>query len=393
MCMRVRGRSRRSCSAASQRSARGSLQNAAARGRERCTLAIMVLRRSVWFFAAAFWALFGLVSGVQVWISMMSHGHSVPLLLTYHLLVWEGWLLPTAAVLWLARRRPVVPRRWGNIALHVLAASLIAVMHAAYWRMLLVVLKPYDQMTAEPAGVAVIRLLLARWPLEWTLYCMVLGTAVAYEYYERYRERTLGAAQLEASLAEARLRALELQIQPHFLFNTLNAIGSLVRSKRSDEAVRMVTGLSELLRYALDHAGQQHVALEQELTVLQRYLEIQRTRFPDRMSFTVHAGPDVRRAAVPALLLQPLAENSVRHGIDPSSAPGVVDVRVFRNGERLHIDIFNSGTVPASPLPGIGLRNTRERLQHLYGDAWSFELTNASGGVVASLSLPWREVG
>lgn len=343
------------------------------------------MSRRVWLFAASFWALFGVLSGVQVWISMLHHGHSVPLLVGYHVLVWEGWLLPTAGILWLVRRFPVVPPRRFHLLLHALAATAIAVLHGFFWMGLLLVMKPYDVMTAEASELKVAQLLFARLPLEWILYCLVLGGAIAYE-------RTMRTAQLEKSLAEARLHALELQIQPHFLFNTMNAISSLVRGRRNDEAVTMLAGLSDLLRYTLDHTEQQRVPLEEELTVLRRYLEIQHTRFSDRMTFAIDAEPGTRNAGVPALLLQPLAENAVRHGIDASSGPGVVDVRAFRSGERLRIEIFNSGNVAPSPRPGIGLRNTRERLQHLYGDAWSFELTNANGGVLASLSIPWSEV-
>jgi two-component system, LytTR family, sensor kinase len=340
------------------------------------------MSRRAWIFAACSWAFFGVISGVQVWLSMITHGHSVPLLIGYHVIVWEGWLLPTAGILWLVRRFPVFPPRRLNVLVHVLAASVVAVLHGFLWMGLLVTMKPYDRMTADASELPVAQLLFARLPLEWTLYCLVLGVGIAYE-------RTVRTRQLEQSLSEARLHALELQIQPHFLFNTMNAISSLVRAKRNDEAVTMLAGLSELLRYTLDHAEQQRVSLDEELTVLRRYLEIQHTRFPDRMKFEINVEDDAERAKVPALLLQPLAENAVRHGIDPSSGPGVVDVRAFRSGEQLRIEIFNSGQVAASPRIGIGLRNTRERLQHLYGDAWSFDLRNINGGVLASVSIPW----
>ena len=340
--------------------------------------------RRVWIFAASFWALFGVISGVQVWLSMIHHGHSVPLLVGYHVLVWEGWLIPTAGIVWLSRRYPVVPPQRLSILMHLLAASAIAVLHGFFWMALLVTMKPYDVMTAEASELNVPELLLARLPLEWVLYCLVLGAAVAYD-------RTIRTKQLEASLTEARLHALELQIQPHFLFNTMNAISSLVRARRNDEAVTMLAGLSDLLRYTLDHAEQHCVPLDEEVEILRRYLEIQHTRFSDRMTFAIDVDPAAKSATVPALLLQPLAENAVRHGIDASSGPGVVDVRAFRSGERLRIEMFNSGSIDASPRTGIGLRNTRERLQHLYGDAWSFEIANANGGVLASLSIPWRE--
>jgi LytS/YehU family sensor histidine kinase len=197
---------------------------------------------------------------------------------------------------------------------------------------------------------------------------------------------------LEAALADARMRALELQIQPHFLFNTLNAISGLVRSRRNDEAVDMVAGLSDLLRYTLDHAGEPQVALEEEIAILRRYLEIQRTRFPDRMSFTIDVAGDARRGAIPTLLLQPLAENAMRHGIALSASPGVVEVRAFRSNGHLRVEVFNTGVLSKSAATGIGLRNTRERLEHLYGGQARLELANAHGGVLATVSIPWSEV-
>jgi two-component system LytT family sensor kinase len=199
------------------------------------------------------------------------------------------------------------------------------------------------------------------------------------------------AAQLEASLAGARLHALELQIQPHFLFNTLNAISSLIRTGKHDEAVVMIAGLSDLLRYSLEHSGEQSVSLDQESGMVERYLEIQRARFPDRLTWRIDIPPDVRRAAVPTLILQPLAENAIRHGIARSASAGVVRVRAFRENAHLRIEMFNSGAVRDGK-EGIGLRNTRERLHQLFGDAQHFELRSAEGGVVASLSIPWREV-
>jgi two-component system LytT family sensor kinase len=348
-------------------------------------------RRTLWLFAASFWGLFGLVSGFQVWISMITHGHSVPRLLGYHFLVWEAWLPAAAGIVLLVRRFPVVPPQRVNVLVHLFAACIIGLLHSFYWLGLLIWLKPYDRMTAEPSQLRVAEILFARLPLEWICYCLVLGGGLAFDYYERYRERTLQAARLEKSLADARLHALELQIQPHFLFNTMNAITSLVRTGRNDEAVEMTAGLSELLRYTLDHAGGQQVALEEELAVLRRYLEIQRARFPDRMTFRIDVSPEALRAAVPTLLLQPLAENAVRHGLALSAQPGVVEIRAVRAGARLQLDVFNSGRLDPGAPPGIGLRNTRERLEHLYGDGWDFELRNAGGGVLATISIPWSE--
>ena len=345
-----------------------------------------------WQFAALFWTVFGLISGIQVWISMITHGHSVTRLVGYYVLVWEAWLVITAIIVWLAKRFPVVPARRFPILVHAFAALGIGIAHGFYWLGLMIAMRPYDRMTAEPSQLHIGEILFYRLPLEWLLYCLVLGSSIALEYYERYRERALQAAQLEASLADARLHALELQIQPHFLFNTLNAVSALVRSRRNDEAVTMMAGLSELLRYTLDHSGDPEVALGEELSVLRRYLEIQHARFPDRMSFTIEASAEAERGRVPTLLLQPLAENAVRHGIEINASPGVVEVRAFRDGDRLQIEVFNSGILGTSRGDrGIGLRNTLARLRHIYGDEGRFDLTNVNGGVLAAVSIPWQE--
>jgi len=221
----------------------------------------------------------------------------------------------------------------------------------------------------------------------------VLGAVLAFEFYRRYHERALLAAQLERSLADARLHALELQLQPHFLFNTLNAIAGLVRNGRKEQAVTMIAGLADLLRYSLDHAGRQRVPLAEEIGMLSRYLEIENARFPDRMSFTISVAEGAERAAVPILILQPLAENAVRHGIARTATVGSIEVDARRDGERLQIRMRNSGCLDAAPVDGIGLKNTRERLANLYGGAGHFELSQRDGGVLAVLDLPWTAAG
>ncbi|MGZ7032514.1 MAG: sensor histidine kinase, partial [Thermoanaerobaculia bacterium] len=317
-------------------------------------------RTKGWLAVASVWAIFGVVTGIQVWISMITHGHSLPRLIGFYVAEWETWLAATAVIVYLSKRYPVIPPTRGHILIHLLAACGITVVHGFYWAFLLVTIRPYDRMTVRPSQLTIAEIMFGRLPIELTLYCLVLVGAHAIDFYGRMRER-------EQSLAEARLHALELQIQPHFLFNTLNAISSLVRNRRNDEAITMMAGLSELLRYTLDHAGNQRVPLEEEVAVLRRYLEIQRARFPDRMTFEIAMDPNARRAAVPVLMLQPLAENAVRHGIAPSSAPGVVEVRAFRENRFLRVDMFNSGTLEEQSTVRIGLRNTVERLQQLYG--------------------------
>jgi len=328
-----------------------------------------------WLAAALCWTLFGLISGLQVWISMITHGHSVPRLLGYNILIWEGWLALSYAIGLLMRRVPLIPFNLSNLLIHALAAIVAAVAHVAYWIALTLVMRPFDPI---PDTINVSAIFFSRVPLELILYLVVAGVAQAM--------------QLQTSLTNARLHALELQLQPHFLFNTLNTISSLVRTEQNSEAVAMIAGLSDLLRYTLDHAGRQQVTLDEESTMLRRYLEIQRGRFPDRLTYSIDIAPDVRRAAVPTFILQPLAENAIRHGVARSAGAGVVNVRAFRSDGRVTIEMFNSGTLAPSPDGGIGLGNTRERLRQLYGDAQTFELRNANDGVLASLTMPLREL-
>jgi two-component system, LytTR family, sensor kinase len=361
-------------------------------GQTRSVTARAPIANSFLPFAAAFWGVFGIVAGILVWASMLTHGHWVPLLLGYHLLVWLAWLGPTYIIVWLVRRFPVLPPRPSSIAAHALAATAIALLHSLYGTLLMVWMRPYDRRTASLSDLSLGQILLSQLPLELILYCLVLGAVLALEFYRRYHERALLAAQLERSLTDARLHALELQLQPHFLFNTLNAIAGLVRGNRRDQAVTMIAGLADLLRYSLDHAGRQRVPLVEEIGMLERYLEIENARFPDRMSFSISVAEDANRAAVPILILQPLAENAVRHGIARSSAAGSVEVEASRIGESLQIRMRNSGKLDAASVEGIGLKNTRERLANLYGAAGRFALSQHGGGVLAVIDLPWAVI-
>jgi LytS/YehU family sensor histidine kinase len=296
----------------------------------------------------------------------------------------------------LARALPLVPLTARAVTVHVLAALAGGVAHTAWWALLLITVRPYDRMNASdflPSWVALGKGL----PLELLVYSGVLASVHAVEYYQRYREREVEAAELRATVAQSRLHVLELQMQPHFLFNTLNAISSLVRTQRQEQAVAMIAGLADLLRYTLDHAGEPQVALAEEAHVLRRYLEIQQARFADRLTVEVDVPEELGKAAVPKLILQPLAENALRHGVAQLAGPARITVRAARrqdpqHGEELHLELFNSGTLSSSLRPGIGLQNTRERLQRLYGERHGFELRQVEGGVLACLRLPWSVV-
>lgn len=227
-------------------------------------------------------------------------------------------------------------------------------------------------------------------PVYWVLVSLVN----TLRFYRRAEERARRALELEARLADAKLQALRMQLHPHFLFNTLNAVAALVH-KDPRAADEMITNLSELLRATLDTAAQE-IPLRQELEFLDRYLEIQQMRFGERLRVEKDLDAAALEALVPTLILQPLVENAIRHGIEPARGPGVVTVRA-RRGENgvLLLSVRDSGGGPApreKPSPGIGLANTRARLEALYGRAARLSLhTDAEGGFTVEMEIPFRE--
>jgi len=334
---------------------------------------------------AGLWLLFGAISGIQIQISMLSHHHSWGLVIGYQVLVWSLWIPVTLAILRLVGAVP--PRTPGGLLLHGAAGLAFAFAHVAVWVAIELVLKPYDFMNPTAFLPRFRSMALVQVPLELLLY----GFVVLAHYADEASTLARRAAELEASLAQARLHALELQTQPHFLFNTLNGIGALVRGGQSAEAMKTISGLSDLLRYALERSGGGFVPLGEEVAMVERYLEIQRLRFSDRLTFGVEVEREAARGAVPALLLQPLAENAVRHGLAKSDASVRVSVRAARDGDALRIEIFNDGKLDPARRSGIGLSNTSARLAELYGDRARLELVEHDGGVAARVSLPWSE--
>jgi two-component system, LytTR family, sensor kinase len=350
---------------------------------------------STFRIALAVWTVFGLVCASAVYWEVRTHGHSPALIFAVTLLTWWAWAAATPLVGWLGRRAPLVPFSWRAGLVHVAAAAVVGLLHIAWWIGLAVWVRPFDNMGNTDFWTGVSESL-DKLFFEAMIYTAVLGTTYAVDSQRRLRQREIAALQLEKSLAHASLHALELQMQPHFLFNTLHAIGGLVRKGRSSDAIDMIAGLSDLLRYSLDNAGQHLVPLHREVDVLRRYLDIQRIRFPDRLTVEIHVPDDIARACVPAMMLQPLAENAIRHGIEPASARGRIEVRAWRDGDELHLELSNSGVLldeprTGRPSEGIGLRNTRARLEQLYGTRQRFRLANRDGDVVASLTLPFEE--
>jgi two-component system LytT family sensor kinase len=222
-------------------------------------------------------------------------------------------------------------------------------------------------------------------------YWLILGIRAAFVYQRMYREQRVAAAELEGRLSEARLEALRLQVHPHFLFNTLNAISAFVEAD-PERARRMIARLGELLRRTLNGGAAAELPLSQELDQLAPYLEIQRIRFGDRLSIEIEVPDGAGDALIPTFMLQPLVENAVEHGVSRKQNGAVVRLRGARQGERLRLEVTDNGPGPgpADRGDGIGLANTRARLAGLYGAAGRFELSGSPEGAVVMIELPFR---
>ena len=237
------------------------------------------------------------------------------------------------------------------------------------------------------------------WQADWLFmtYLFIVGLAHALAYRRESERRALDGARLETRLIEAQLQALQRQLHPHFLFNTLNTIAGLIRTD-VEAADHMIDQLGDLLRMTVHTSGTQEVALKDELEMLQKYLEIEQTRFGDRLRVSMNIQPETLDAQVPNLLLQPLVENAIRHGIAPNGRPGWIAVESSRTSERLTIQIRDSGNgLPPERLMalnrGVGLSNTRARLEHLYRSAYQFTFANVPGGFCVTVSIPFQMAG
>jgi two-component system LytT family sensor kinase len=236
-------------------------------------------------------------------------------------------------------------------------------------------------------------LLVKTWHFNLLIYWVIVAVSFAFDYYRKYRERELRAVELEKRLAQAKLQALQMQLNPHFLFNSLHSISSLMHQD-VEAADRMIVRLSDLLRAALDNSDTQEVTLGKELEFLKRYLEIEQIRFGKRLTVQMNITPDTLDAQVPNLILQPLVENAIRHGIEPHAKPGRIELRSKREADVLTLEVCDNG----AGLPGnqpsaenVGLSNTRARLEALHAGVHSLEFHNVpGGGLLVRIMIPYR---
>jgi two-component system, LytTR family, sensor kinase len=307
------------------------------------------------------------------------------------------WYVPAAlthTIFWLSARFRLDSQRWGRaLALHAGAAMVFSVIHgaimtavrAALWPELRKI--PFERFASYAQSNYLDN-------LDWALmtYAAIVGLSYALGYYRESQARALKAANLEASLMEARLKTLEAELHPHFLFNTLHAISTLVHTD-PESADRMISRLSDLLRLTFDRSGAAEVTLKEELEFLQKYLQIEQIRFQDRLSVKFDIDPETLDAEVPRLILQPLVENAIKHGISPRSGNGLVEVSAKRTNGTMWIEVRDDGVGLSTKArarfnDGVGLSNTRARLECLYGDSHRLEFAEAEGGLAVRILIP-----
>jgi two-component system, LytTR family, sensor kinase len=344
------------------------------------------------------WTLVVIVEAAQYYASQFVEHHTFPLGLAIRRAAeeWYPWAVLTLAVLWVARRCKLERegvKRW--IMVHGATSALVSLVYFTIYAWFLNGQKSVMDGTTFVFGNVFKKLLVYYFHVALVIYWAIVLAYESWRYYQRSRERELQSAALATELARTRLDVLRMQLNPHFLFNTLHTISALIHDS-PDDADRIVARLSELLRVSLDQSDTHEVPLQQELAFLERYLEIEQTRFQDRLAVEMQVEPGLEKLLVPSLILQPLVENAIRHGIEPREDLGRVNICARRLDGMLELKVSDNGpgltdTDAATRREGVGLSNTRSRLAHLYGAHHRFELTPAAGGgLEARLLIPCR---
>jgi two-component system, LytTR family, sensor kinase len=369
-------------------------------------------RRKFWLVLVAAATLLGLFEAAQLYTgagaggSAMSWRHALAAAMPS----WYVLAVLLPGILAVARRFPLEPGCWrAALAAHVCAAVLFAVLHTALSGLLSDHLVNRGLDPAGTVGTNLARLRTVHLYVELFTYFALVGAYHAYDYAQRLRQQeraaaalALKATRLEASLARANLDSLRMQLDPHFLFNTLNAVSVLAMKGEAQSVVRMLALVSDVLRITLDNT-QPLVPLRQELEFLDRYLQIEQIRFEDRLRIELEIEPDTLTAEVPSLLLQPLVENAVGHGISRRPGPGAIRIEArIVGGEVLELRVLDTGpgfsggpasrtAVARSGGTGVGLTNARARLEQLYGERHELRLENRPvGGACVTVRLPLR---
>ncbi len=347
-------------------------------------------RWAPWLLGFAFWTLLGLLSTTQTAVFLAREGRAMPWasVLTDRLSDWYTCGLFTPLFFWLARRIPIDRQSWTR-AVPINLAVILACVPVKY----LLYVGAMHRFAPTYRYRAFDTVFFQNFISETIAFAAIMGVVHAIELDRRERKRAQQAARLETLLAASRLEALTAQLQPHFLFNTLHSVSTLMH-RDVDAADTMLARLGDLLRHTLDSRGQPEHSLADELRLLDAYVDIMRVRFGDRLTVDIDVSAEAAVARVPRFILQPLVENAVQHGIGNRPGPGRIVVRARSGDGRLHVTIADDGGAAqlagnAFPNEGIGLSNTRDRLRARFGDDQDFHLSQSDdGGLRVTLDVP-----
>ena len=333
------------------------------------------------------------------------HAKSFSFVLSWQLAWWTPWIPLVPLIIHVAQTFPVEKRRWlKSLLIHAGFCVLFSLLHLTLYVTLSRVIggQTWLNLAGEsPESYSTVLWNLLTTPfmvnfrLRLLIYAIIVLVALTVDYYRRLQKRELDLTRLEKQLADAQLQALKMQLHPHFLFNTLNSVSALMY-KDVDAAEEMVRKLTNFLHMTLESSGSQEVTLEKELDFLNYYLQIEQIRFQDRLAIEMKIDPSTLDARVPNLIMQPIVENAIRHGVATRSAHGHIQISSRKQNGVIQLQVQDNGpgleALNGEIREGVGLSNTRLRLQQIYGDSYRFDLSNApEGGVLATVELPYQK--
>lgn len=360
--------------------------------------------RFSWKVVLTLWAIYGTITSLQQVVGAIAYGRSEPIWFGFAQMMPQAglWALLTPFILWWGNRYPPRGPGWpGRVLIHVATSLFLVTCMDTTFELYLPYIADLAKVPisdlSQPVFTRVLRVIAWWLVFDSMIYWVVLFIGSMRDAGARAQANAMRESQLQTQLAQAELQALKMQLHPHFLFNALHTVGTLVRTGRSALAVQVVGRLGDLLRRMLDGAATQEVALREELEFARNYLDVEQARFSDRLRVTWTVEPGAQDAAVPHLILQPLLENAIRHGISAATASGILIIGARCTNGTLHLTVRDDGPGMADDpsrsvgSSGVGLANTRLRLARLYGDRAGLEVLNAEdGGVTSHVFLPFH---
>lgn len=350
-----------------------------------------------WGWILAVWSTIAFISASMLYIKLDA-GDAAPnwwSLFAVKLVIWLFWGFITPFIFYTGKKFRVDRKnKFAGLLYHLPASIVLVSLNILLYAVIVVIINDPDwSLDGESLIMTFLALLINQFEWYFLIYWAIIIVGYAFEYYQQVQHKEIDALQLEAKLVKAQLQALKMQLHPHFLFNTLNTISAQIRFDEKKAAITMLAGLSDLLRRALQQREKQLLPLSEEISFIKQYLDIEKTRFKHKLDVRLEIDPDTAPIEVPGFLLQPIVENAIYHGLTKKIGAQKLEIKTHIDNDRLIISIYNDGPLlPLGFVPGqssgIGLSNTVDRLEQLYGENHKFELTNAEQGVLATLSLP-----